>query len=184
MGVGREIRVSSASRDAACRRSAESDRRRPLHLRHRTARDALRRDPAQPVSACAQCATSIFSAARRLDGVRAAIDRGGRDASASPARKSPPSPRSILESPRDALALIKVEYEPLPFVAEMDAALKPERSTVFARGGNATDPNIASYGNVARVRAGRRRSRSDIHNAGADSRLARDPRRGRPMGRR
>jgi len=66
-----------------------------------------------------------LSAARRLAGVRAAIDRGGetvRFAGQEVAAVAAVSPRIAA----DALALIKVDYEPLPFVAEMEAALQPD----------------------------------------------------------
>jgi xanthine dehydrogenase YagR molybdenum-binding subunit len=89
-----------------------------------------------------------LSAARRLAGVRAAIDRGGetaRFAGQEVAAVAAISP----DIAADALALINVDYEPLPFIAEMEAALQPDAPRVFARGGNATNPRIASFGNVA-----------------------------------
>jgi xanthine dehydrogenase YagR molybdenum-binding subunit len=88
-----------------------------------------------------------FSEARRLAGVRAAIDRGGETARFAGQEVAAVAAISA-DIAADALALIKVEYEPLPFVTEMEAALKPDAPRVFARGGNATDPKITSYGNV------------------------------------
>ena len=89
-----------------------------------------------------------LSAARRLDGVRAAIERGGetvRFAGQEVAAVAATNPGIAA----DAVALIKVDYEPLPFVADMDVALKPGAPRVFARGGNATDPRTSSFGNIA-----------------------------------
>ncbi len=88
-----------------------------------------------------------FSEARRLAGVRAAIDRGGETARFAGQEVAAVAAISA-DIAADALALIKVEYEPLPFVTEMEAALKPDAPRVFARDGNATDPKITSYGNV------------------------------------
>jgi len=50
----------------------------------------------------------------------------------------------------DALALIRVDYEPLPFVVEMGDALKPGAPAVFATGTNAASPKVFERGNVGR----------------------------------
>ncbi|HXZ87657.1 MAG TPA: xanthine dehydrogenase family protein molybdopterin-binding subunit, partial [Candidatus Binataceae bacterium] len=50
----------------------------------------------------------------------------------------------------DALALIGVDYEPLPFVVEMEDALKPGAPHVFATGTNAASPKVFERGNVGR----------------------------------
>jgi CO/xanthine dehydrogenase Mo-binding subunit len=88
-----------------------------------------------------------LSGARRLEGVRAAIDRSGetvRFAGQEVAAVAATTPGIAA----DALALIKVDYEPMPFVAAMEDALKPGAPPVFARGDNTTAPRISSSGNL------------------------------------
>jgi xanthine dehydrogenase YagR molybdenum-binding subunit len=86
--------------------------------------------------------------ARRLAGVRAVLKRddqtvrfAGQEVAAVAAVNS--------QIANDALALIAVDYDPLPFVVEMDDALKPEAPLVFATGTNATAPRTFARGNVA-----------------------------------
>jgi xanthine dehydrogenase YagR molybdenum-binding subunit len=89
-----------------------------------------------------------LSGARRLEGVRAAIDRGGetvRFAGQEVAAVAATSPGIAA----DALALIKVDYGPMPFVAAMEDALKPDAARVFARRDNVTEPRVSSRGNLA-----------------------------------
>jgi xanthine dehydrogenase YagR molybdenum-binding subunit len=88
-----------------------------------------------------------LSGARRLAGVRAALERGGetvRFAGQEVAAVAATSPAIAA----DALALIKVDYEPMPFVAAIEDALKPDASRVFARGGNAGARRVSSRGNL------------------------------------
>jgi xanthine dehydrogenase YagR molybdenum-binding subunit len=49
----------------------------------------------------------------------------------------------------DAIGLIKVDYEPLPFVADMEEARRSSAPTVFAIGANEAAPNVRTRGNVA-----------------------------------
>jgi CO/xanthine dehydrogenase Mo-binding subunit len=50
----------------------------------------------------------------------------------------------------DALRLIEVDYEPLPFVLELAAARAPEAPSVHAAGNLAEEPSVQSRGNVRR----------------------------------
>ncbi len=89
-----------------------------------------------------------LSAARKLDGVRAALDRSGatvRFAGQEVAAVAATSP----EIARDALALIRVDYAPMPFVAAMDEAMRPDAPLVFERGSNVAAPIVNAVGNVA-----------------------------------
>lgn len=89
-----------------------------------------------------------LGAARRLDGVRAVLDRSGatvRFAGQEVAAVAAISP----EIARDALRLIKVDYAPLPFVAAMDEALKPGAPPVFERGSNVSGSKVNAAGDVA-----------------------------------
>lgn len=88
-----------------------------------------------------------LAAARSLAGVRAVISRddvvvrfAGQEVAAVAAVSA--------EIADEALGLIAVEYEELPFVAEMEAALKPDAPKVFASG-NLGTPKIFASGNVA-----------------------------------
>jgi CO/xanthine dehydrogenase Mo-binding subunit len=89
-----------------------------------------------------------LSRVRRVPGVRAALKRDDvivRFAGQEVAAVAATSPAIA----NDALALIDVDYEPLPFVVDMEDALKPLAPLVFARGSNATDARVAESGNVA-----------------------------------
>jgi xanthine dehydrogenase YagR molybdenum-binding subunit len=46
----------------------------------------------------------------------------------------------------DALRLIEVEYEPLPFVADLEAALRPDAPRIHAHGKLASDPELYTRG--------------------------------------
>ncbi len=88
-----------------------------------------------------------LSAARRLRGVRAAIERGEavvRFAGQEVAAVAAVSPAIA----NDALALIKVDYEPLPFVIDMEDAQKPSAPRVFAGRANIGAPAVFEAGNV------------------------------------
>ncbi len=50
----------------------------------------------------------------------------------------------------DALRLIKVDYEPLPFVVDADAAMAPGAPSVFGSGGNLGRPKTSARGDVER----------------------------------
>ncbi|HVA82101.1 MAG TPA: molybdopterin cofactor-binding domain-containing protein, partial [Candidatus Binataceae bacterium] len=87
-----------------------------------------------------------LSAARRIAGVRAAltitdgeIRFAGQEVAAVAAVSS--------DIAADALALIKVDYEPLPFVVEMDAAAAAAAPSVF-RGSNVGKPSASNRGDV------------------------------------
>jgi len=89
-----------------------------------------------------------LSRARALPGIRAALKRddeimrfAGQEIAAVAAVS--------LDVANDALALIKVDYEPLPFVTDMEEALKPSAPHVFATGSNFASPKVAASGNVA-----------------------------------
>jgi xanthine dehydrogenase YagR molybdenum-binding subunit len=93
-----------------------------------------------------------LSRARALPGVRAAIERGEatvRFAGQEVAAVAAVSPAIA----NDALALIKVEYEPLPFVTDMEDAQKPSAPRVFASRSNAAPPSVKETGNAANALA-------------------------------
>ena len=90
-----------------------------------------------------------LSAAQDLSGVRAVLaldDReirfAGQEVAAVAAISS--------DVAADAIALIKVDYETLPFVVEMDAAMEPSAPSVFGSAPNAGKASSSSVGNVAR----------------------------------
>lgn len=90
-----------------------------------------------------------LSRARRLAGVRAVLKRDDevvRFAGQEVAAVAAINPQVA----NDALALIGVDYEPLPFVVEMEEALKPDAPRVFVTGTNATSPKVSERGNVGR----------------------------------
>ena len=90
-----------------------------------------------------------LSAAERLSGVRAAMaadDREIRFAGQEVAAVA--ATGSDLAS--DALKLIKVEYEALPFVADMDAAMADGAPRVFGTGSNIGKASVSTQGQVAR----------------------------------
>jgi xanthine dehydrogenase YagR molybdenum-binding subunit len=94
-----------------------------------------------------------LSAAEKLAGVRAAIKRP--DAVMRFAGQEVAAVAAIdLNTARDAIALIKVDYEPLPFVAEMERAQRPGAPRVFADGvaivSNEAPPKSAERGDLAR----------------------------------
>lgn len=85
--------------------------------------------------------------ARHLQGVRAVLKRddevvrfAGQEIAAVAAINA--------QVANDALALIGVDYEPLPFVVEMEDALKPDAPRVFATRDNATSSKVFERGNV------------------------------------
>jgi CO/xanthine dehydrogenase Mo-binding subunit len=87
--------------------------------------------------------------ARALPGVRAAIERG--DATVRFAGQEVAAVAAVSPAiANDALALIKVNYEPLPFVTDMEEAQKPSAPSVFANRSNAASPSVLEIGNVAR----------------------------------
>jgi xanthine dehydrogenase YagR molybdenum-binding subunit len=90
-----------------------------------------------------------LSAAQRHPGVRAAIaidDRemrfAGQEVAAVAAVDS--------ETAADALRLIKVEYEPLPFVVQIDEAASPAAPSVYGSASNVGKPAITARGDVKR----------------------------------
>ena len=94
-----------------------------------------------------------LSAAEELAGVRAAIKRP--DAVMRFAGQEVAAVAAIdLNTARDAIALIKVDYEPLPFVAEMERAQRPGAPRVFAETptivANEAPPKSAERGDLAR----------------------------------
>ncbi len=90
-----------------------------------------------------------LSSARRLGGVRAAIRMD--DTVVRFAGQEVAAVAAIdYETALDALGLIKVEYEPLPFVAELDAAMKPGAPPVFESGSNVQRPTVNEHGDVTR----------------------------------
>lgn len=89
-----------------------------------------------------------LSRARALPGVRAAIERGEpivRFAGQEVAAVAAVSPAIA----NDAVALIKVDYEPLPFVTSMEEAQKPSAPRVFSDRSNVAAPSVTETGNVA-----------------------------------
>jgi xanthine dehydrogenase YagR molybdenum-binding subunit len=48
----------------------------------------------------------------------------------------------------DALRLIEVDYEPLPFVADLDAALQPDPPRIHAHGHLASEPDLYERGDI------------------------------------
>ena len=120
-----------------------------------------------------------LSAARQQSGVLAALrveDSEVRFAGQEVAAVAAVSP----EIADEALGHIKVDYEPLPFVVEMDRAMaagapkvfgsRLERWPILASRASAMSPR-----GIARGRRGH--DRGALHHAGADARLARNPRR-------
>ena len=89
-----------------------------------------------------------LSAAQRLDGVRATLERGGETVRFAGQEVAAVAATSPLIA-RDALALIRVDYETLPFVASIDDALKPGAPRVFTNGDNATAPRVTNRGDLA-----------------------------------
>jgi len=88
-----------------------------------------------------------LAGARRIPGVRAAIARDDqvvRFAGQEVAAVAAISPQVA----DDALAAITVDYQPLPFIANMEQALKPSAPPVFASGSNATNAKLFEAGNV------------------------------------
>ncbi|HEY6419717.1 MAG TPA: xanthine dehydrogenase family protein molybdopterin-binding subunit [Candidatus Binataceae bacterium] len=86
-----------------------------------------------------------LSAAERLAGVRAAttIDSGEvRFAGQEIAAVAATTP----DIAADALKLIKVDYEPLPFVVDLEAAMADSAPSVFARGPNLGKPKSSTVG--------------------------------------
>ena len=91
-----------------------------------------------------------LSRARAMAGVRAAIKRDDqtvRFAGQEVAAVAAASP----DIATDALALIRVDYEPLPFVADMEEALKPDAPRVFAARSNVGPVKTSEVGNTARA---------------------------------
>jgi len=89
-----------------------------------------------------------LSRTRALAGVRAALTReekmvlfAGQEVAAV-AAVSP-------EISADALGLIRVEYESLPFVVEMEEAMQPSAPHVFASGANAGAAKLFAVGDIA-----------------------------------
>jgi xanthine dehydrogenase YagR molybdenum-binding subunit len=90
-----------------------------------------------------------LASARRLPGVRAALKRDDqivRFAGQEVAAVAAVSPQIA----NDAIAIVTVDYDPMPFVVEMEEALKPDSPLVFATGGNASSPKVFERGNVSR----------------------------------
>jgi CO/xanthine dehydrogenase Mo-binding subunit len=68
----------------------------------------------------------------------------------------------------DALRLIDVEYEPLPFVVSLEAALEPGAPRVHESGNRAGEPQVYERGDVGRLPRGGRHLGGDVrHPVGA-----------------
>ena len=48
----------------------------------------------------------------------------------------------------DALRLLEVEYEPLPFVTDLEAALRPDAPKLRAKGNVVQEPKVYARGDV------------------------------------
>lgn len=90
-----------------------------------------------------------LSAAKRMAGVRAVLandDReirfAGQEVAAVAALSS--------DLANDALKLIKVDYETMPFVVDVDAAMTDSAPSVFGAGSNLGRPGTSERGNLAR----------------------------------
>ncbi|HZO82530.1 MAG TPA: xanthine dehydrogenase family protein molybdopterin-binding subunit [Candidatus Binataceae bacterium] len=90
-----------------------------------------------------------LSAARRMEGVRAAlrVDEGeirfaGQEVAAVAALRP--------EIAEEALGLIKVEYQPLPFVVDVESAMADGAPRVFSGRSNVSAPRISVRGEVER----------------------------------
>jgi CO/xanthine dehydrogenase Mo-binding subunit len=90
-----------------------------------------------------------LSAARRHPGVRAAIaiddpvmKFAGQEVAAVAAVDT--------DTAADALRMIAVEYEPLPYVVTLDAAAAPGAPSVYGSASNAGKPSVAASGDVNR----------------------------------
>ena len=93
------------------------------------------------------------SRAKRLNGVRAVMNMdddvvrfAGQEVAAVAATST--------DIANDAIALIKVDYEPLPFVADLDAAMASGAPAVFENGSNLAKPKQSSVGDIASGFAG------------------------------
>ena len=90
-----------------------------------------------------------LSRARRLSGVRAAIRMD--DTVARFAGQEVAAVAAIdYETALDALRLIKVEYEELPFVVDLDMAMMPGAVSVFENGSNVQRPTVNEHGDIKR----------------------------------
>jgi xanthine dehydrogenase molybdopterin-binding subunit B len=122
-----------------------------------------------------------LSGARQQSGVIAALrveDNEVRFAGQEVAAVAAVSP----EVATHALRHIKVEYTPLPFVVDMDKAMAAEAPKGFRQPPQPCRSSRHERRRChARFQRSRRRSRGALHHAGADARLARDPRRGREL---
>jgi CO/xanthine dehydrogenase Mo-binding subunit len=90
-----------------------------------------------------------LSKARNLSGVRTAIsvgDRKVRFAGQEVAAVAAVSPQIA----GDAIRLINVDYEPLPFVVDMEAALDPSAPKVFESGSNVSGAKVKQRGDLKR----------------------------------
>ncbi len=122
-----------------------------------------------------------LSAVQHLAGVRAVLaldDReirfAGQEVAALAATSS--------DIAADALKLIKVDYETLPFVVDMDSAAKDSAPRVFGSRSNVSKTKQSSIGDVSEgTRDRSEQHRSNIHDAGADTRLPRSARRRREL---
>ena len=159
--------------DQAPRRTRQSRRPRQVHLRHHPSRDALRRDRSARRIRARAC---VVDRSLRREG--AAGRQGGRSRSRirrirraqhqrTRVKRSPPSPPTTEEIARDAIRLIKVDYEVLPHARDHRAGAEPECAAGVSRTATSRRPRCA--------RKRRRR-------AGAQGRRAR--RRRRPTRRR
>jgi xanthine dehydrogenase YagR molybdenum-binding subunit len=89
------------------------------------------------------------SRAQRLNGVRAVMNMddnivrfAGQEVAAVAAISS--------DIANDAIALIQVDYEPLPFVADLDAAMASGAPAVFENGSNLAKPKESTHGDLAK----------------------------------
>ncbi len=91
-----------------------------------------------------------LAAARRLAGVRAALSLDldeARFAGEEVAAVAAVSP----DIANDALALLKVDYQPLPFVVDVEAAMQDSAPRVFRMPSNVASPRVSSRGELGQA---------------------------------
>jgi len=91
-----------------------------------------------------------LSRTQRLDGVRAVLSLdeeevrfAGQEVAAVAAISS--------DLASDAIRLIDVQYEQLPFVVELEPAMEPSAPLVFGRSSNMEKPRLQQRGDIARA---------------------------------
>ena len=152
LGTGATLTVVGQSTPP--RGSGEGHRAGPLRLRRPSPRSALRPVLRSPIPH-ARIRRIDISRAEQAPGVHAVISLDERRRSPG-TRKPCSSKRRFVSSgeevaavaaeseeiAEDALRLIEVEYEPLPFVTSIEAALRPDAPRVHEGGNMAGEPKI------------------------------------------